>query len=330
MLHGDEGFKLSTARGLLQGAQQTDAVPTLRPDFQEVFKLATTWMRSPQADLAILQDAAAVLGYSDYDSAAPVLLEAIDGQPLSVQVAALAALDRLNDPRSTSELLKRFPKFPPRLQAETIATLIKRRESKLELLAAIKRKELTQSNLSAMQVNQLLADADSSVRDSARQILSPPAKRSTVVESFRPAFDLPGDATRGHLLYQQRCISCHRTPAEGNLVGPDLVTVRNSGKEKLLTNILDPNREVAPNYLAYSIETHDGQSLLGIITTDTPTYLTLRQAYAKDITIPRSNIKRMTSQHISLMPDGLEKDLKQQDVADLLEFLSTLPPSKTP
>jgi len=38
---------------------------------------------------------------------------------------------------------------------------------------------------------------------------------------------------------------------------PDLVTVKAEGKAKNLVNILDPNREVAPAYIAFTIETKD-------------------------------------------------------------------------
>ena len=61
---------------------------------------------------------------------------------------------------------------------------------------------------------------------------------------------MTGDVTRGHAVYVQRCISCHRASGEGSAVGPDFTTVRNSGKEKLMFSILDPNREVAASYVA--------------------------------------------------------------------------------
>ena len=62
------------------------------------------------------------------------------------------------------------------------------------------------------------------------------------------------------------------------------------------------NREVAANYVGYLIETKDGESLLGLIVSDTATSITIRQAYGKDTTIPRSQIKRMSSQGKSMMP----------------------------
>jgi putative heme-binding domain-containing protein len=106
------------------------------------------------------------------------------------------------------------------------------------------------------------------------------------------------------------------------------MTVRSAGKEKMLVNILDPNREVAPNFLAYLVETRDGESLTGIIVNETAASLTVRQAYGKDTVVMRSDVKRMESQKMTLMPEGLEAGLKPQDFANLLEFLLTAPAEK--
>jgi putative heme-binding domain-containing protein len=159
------------------------------------------------------------------------------------------------------------------------------------------------------------------VKKLAKEVLAAAASRDSIVESFRSATSLPGDAARGKQLYQKLCISCHRADGEGNALGPDFVTVRNGGREKLLLSILDPNREVQPSFIGYLIETKDGNSLLGVLAADTPASITIREAYGKQTVIPRANIKRMTSQGKSIMPEGLETGLKQQDMADLITFI---------
>jgi putative heme-binding domain-containing protein len=165
---------------------------------------------------------------------------------------------------------------------------------------------------------------DGGVRTAAAQVLpAPAAARDKVVESFRPALDLSGDGSRGRTVYQQRCISCHRASGEGFVLGPDLSTVRNAGREKLLVNILDPSREVQPNFVSLLVETTDGESVLGVVTSDTQTGITIRQAYGRETTVPRAKIKRMTRQGNSMMPDGLEVGLSPQDVADLITFVES-------
>src|SRR4030095_11950332 len=104
-------------------------------------------------------------------------------------------------------------------------------------------------------------------------------------------------------IFTERCVSCHRLGGEGFVLGPDLVSVRNAGKEKLLIGILDPNREVLPQYLAYEIETKDEANLFGVRVNETATAVTLRQAYGKQTVVPRANISTLRSRGLSIMPE---------------------------
>ena len=96
---------------------------------------------------------------------------------------------------------------------------------------------------------------------------------------------------------------------------------RNGGKEKLLVNILDPNREVAPNYFAYTVDTKEEDSHTGILVNENVSSVTVRQSLGNDVVIPRSRIRKMQASKLSLMPEGLEEGLTNQDVADLLDFI---------
>ena len=90
-----------------------------------------------------------------------------------------------------------------------------------------------------------------------------------------------------------------------------------------MNSILDPNREVPAQYLAYVIETKDGGMLVGVVASETPTTVTLRQAFGVETAVTRTQIKTMRSQGTSLMPEGMEEGLKPQDLADLIEFITT-------
>jgi putative heme-binding domain-containing protein len=108
---------------------------------------------------------------------------------------------------------------------------------------------------------------------------------------------------------------------EGFALGPDLVTVKNSGREKMLVNILDPNREVRPEFVNYLVETSDDESYIGVVVSETATAVTLRQAFGKEYVIPRKNVRKMQSQGQSMMPEGIELGLTAQDLADLLSYV---------
>jgi putative heme-binding domain-containing protein len=179
--------------------------------------------------------------------------------------------------------------------------------------------------LDTIQVKFLSNHPDKKVKELAIKVLAvhPAGTRQQVIDSFNSGLSLKGDSAHGHKIYQERCISCHRLGGEGYALGPDLVTVKNMGKEKLLVNILDPNREVRPEFVSYVVETKDADSLIGVVVTETATGVTLRQAYGKEDVIPRTNIRRMQSQGQSLMPEGLEAGLTPQDLADLIDYVET-------
>jgi len=142
-----------------------------------------------------------------------------------------------------------------------------------------------------------------------------------VVRRFLPVLELRGDDQRGKAVFQQRCQSCHRFGSDGFAVGPDLAGARSGGKEKLLINVLDPNREVSPNYFAYVVETKEGDSYTGIIVNEAASSVTVRQPLGIEVVVPRSQIAKMQAQRTSLMPEGLEEGLTQQDLADLVDFI---------
>ena len=117
---------------------------------------------------------------------------------------------------------------------------------------------------------------------------------------------------------------CSSDLGDGMLLGPDLNTVKSKGRDGLLTAILDPHKEVAPQYIAYEVNTKDGNAFSGIITRDEATSLTLKIMGGAEVTLPRANIKGSNSSGKSLMPEGLEAGMSVQEMADLLSFIESL------
>jgi putative heme-binding domain-containing protein len=104
-------------------------------------------------------------------------------------------------------------------------------------------------------------------------------------------------------------------------VAPDISDSRVKQPLQLLTDILQPNRSIDANYISYSVITTDGQSLVGVIAAETSTSITLRQQENKTTTLLRSQIEHIQSNGVSLMPEGLEKNIPPQDMADLISFV---------
>ena len=272
------------------------------------------------------EEAIELLGYSSYAKAGSTLLGTLrSGQSQRLRTAALTALGRFPDPDVGRELVKIWPTLTPQLRSEGLSVLLARPERALALLHAISKGTLAREEMSSLQIQHLLTHKDSQVRELAMKTLGQrnPAKRTDVIERFREALTLTGDKFKGKKAFQERCASCHQLGNEGHPLGPDLITVKTAGKEKLLESILDPDREVLPQYVAHGVETETGNSYLGVISREDANVVTLREAFGKETTIPRTTIRKIQSQRQSIMPEGLEAGMTSQDMADLLEFVTT-------
>ncbi len=291
------------------------ALPRADAGLKEVFTRAARTAADSAATEATRTEAIQLLGLMTFGESADTLLPLLDlRQPQSIQLAALNTLGRFTDERVAGELINRWATFSPRLRSEALNVLLARPERATALLQAIEAGTMRPAELSSPQIKLLRNHREPAVRQRATRVLplAPPAQRQQAITAYEPSLTLKGDAAGGRTIYLERCASCHRLGGDGFALGPDLVTVRNAGKEKLLTNILDPNREVAPQLVAYLIETKDDESLLGIIASETAASVTVRQAFGKETVIPRPRIREMRSQGQSLMPEELETGLTPQ------------------
>ena len=89
----------------------------------------------------------------------------------------------------------------------------------------------------------------------------------------------------------------------------------------LITNIIDPNREVAPGYMEYIAKTKSGEVLTGRVVAESASGITLKMADNSTRDIPRKEIASLINSGRSLMPDGLEAAISPQAMADLVSFL---------
>ncbi len=294
---------------------------------KRVSALMAEALRAAQsASLAATPRSAAVklLGYDDFANsraALTELLNAADAQP--VQIAAVKAFSGYTHADVPKSLLAAWPSYTPAVREEVLAALLARRERVGALLTAIEEKIVSAGQVSAARRTQIMANPDAKIRTRAEIAFgqAPTASRREAVERYQGALSLKGDAKRGTRVYDNVCAACHRFAGRGVDLGPNLETIRGWDREKLLLNILDPNREVAASYIAYEIELKDGSTVAGMIAEENAGSIKVKRIGAPEETILRQNIATITSAAVSLMPEGLEAAIPPQDMADLLAFL---------
>jgi putative heme-binding domain-containing protein len=315
----------SLARGLGEGLRRAgSSFEKAGVDLKPLLERAATLASDIKAGESERLEAISLLAFGSKAEGAKTILPLLNAQqPQAVQLASLTSLDRLSPDGLAPALVDRWSSFTPTVRDKAVDVLLKRSDRTGHLLSAMEKGIIQRRDLSLMQMVALRQHSDPNLQQRAIKLIgaASDARREEVVRRFLPVLELHGDAQRGKAVFQQRCQSCHRLGSDGFAVGPDLAGARSGGKEKLLVNILDPNREVPPNYFGYVVDTREGDSYAGLIVNETAGSITVRQLLGIEVVVPRAQIAKMQASKLSLMPEGLEEGLTHQDLADLLEFI---------
>ncbi len=264
------------------------------------------------------------LGLSSFESESERLSRLLDHhEPQEVQLASLVALSRFGAPEVATEILRAWSSYSPAVRAQATEVLFARPERLMPMFDAIEGGRVRPSDLEPSRIKLLRSHPDAKVRERALDVLADVklARRPEVVAAYRSALTRKGDVVRGKAAFVKACAPCHKVEGVGQEIGPNLVAMKNRGAEAILLNVLDPNREVNPEYLNYVVVTTDGRSLTGMITGETATSVTLRRREGQSDTVLRVDIATLQSTGLSLMPEDLEKEIDQQTMADLISYL---------
>ena len=201
--------------------------------------------------------------------------------------------------------------------------LLARPASTEALLAAVERGAVAPATIDAAHRQRLVQQGNKAIMTRAAALFATarPDARQKVLDAYRPALSAPGDPTRGQAVFGRLCAACHKLGGQGYEIGPDLAALTDRSPEALLTAILDPNREVDARYVSYSVARKDGRVANGMIAAETASAVTLKREQGQTDLILRDEIDELASAGRSLMPEGLENDLKPADLADLIAYL---------
>lgn len=244
-------------------------------------------------------------------------------QPSDVQLAAIRALGRAEDPRVATVLLRPWPSYTPQLQAAVLDALFQRQDRLPHLLDAIERGTVAASALDPLRRAHLLENPDAAIRKRAGALLAGATRQDCreVLARYTAALQGPRDPQRGQAVFEQQCAKCHQVQGKGFVVGPDLSSIIRRSDEMLVSDILDPSNQITAGYNQYTVITEDGRIFTGVLAAESPTSVTLRKEQAADEVILRKDIEVMAASANSMMPENLEKEVSPQDVADLIAWL---------
>lgn len=248
--------------------------------------------------------------------------------PLTVHSAALERLQAM--PPADNEVAARLfdlrSSAGPLLRTRILDTLLSRPAWTKLFLEELLENPQSASTIDPARRQTLLEHPDKSLAELAARAFhsarpSTRADRQKRIRAYSKTAESTGDAERGQGVFRQTCSACHRIDGIGIAIGPDLGTLSDQSTPALLTGILDPNRAVLDQYLQYVLTTRSGESLSGLIARETPTTVILKQLDGTTREILRTEIASLQSLERSLMPEGLETSISENEMGDLLAFL---------
>jgi len=138
--------------------------------------------------------------------------------------------------------------------------------------------------------------------------------------AFTPA---RASAARGVAVFEKNCISCHQLDGKGALVGPQLDGLGARGAERIMEDVLDPNRNVDGAFRATLFELNDGDVVSGLFRREEGELVIYAESTGKELSVPKKNIKERRQSELSLMPDNFADVIPSGEFDDLIAFLLT-------
>jgi putative heme-binding domain-containing protein len=141
---------------------------------------------------------------------------------------------------------------------------------------------------------------------------------------------LKGDPVAGRKLFfdeksKLQCSRCHTIGGEGGRIGPplDRIAARRSA-EFIMESILEPSKEIDPNYESVQVVTAKGTTIVGLRVNESNFNIQLREENGKFHSFLKSELDSLTVLKKSLMPENIAEVLTVKELHDLFAFLLTL------
>jgi putative membrane-bound dehydrogenase-like protein len=294
----------------------------LRGRLQRSFTQARDIAENRDASEEARSEAIGLLACSERFAKTISTLAASDPQQ-TVRLKAIEALTNFDAVEPWKRLLKNYAAESPAVQRAILDGMLSGSDRTSLLLDKIADGHLKPTALDAARTTQLINHPDESIRRRAETLFANaiPADRQQVLADYQLVLAMQANSEHGREVFAKHCASCHKVSDVGVSFAPDISDSREKTAAQLLTDIVQPNRAVDANYFSYTALTIDGLAVTGILTAETSTSVTLRETADKETTLRRDEIEQLTSNGVSLMPEGLERDIPHQDMADLIGFI---------
>ena len=254
-----------------------------------------------------------------------IVRDAAQPEPLRGELAAQLAESA--DARGLAVVVAALTNAPTRLQLRFATALASTAPGTEQLLAAAEAGRVPARILQDRTLaDRLRASSARAARVRLAALVKnlPPAdaQLQKLIEAKRAGFDAKqASAVRGAEVFTKACALCHQLEGKGALVGPQLDGIGGRGVERLLEDILDPNRNVDTAFRATVFVLRDGESVSGLFRREEGATLVYALANGQEARVPQADVKERRDTETSLMPANFHEAITAAELNDLLAFL---------
>ncbi len=130
-----------------------------------------------------------------------------------------------------------------------------------------------------------------------------------------------GDPAAGKELFKKSCLICHQLAGEGKQVGPNLDGIGNRGMDRLLEDVLAPNRNVDVAFRTTTVVTDEGKAYSGLLKELEGNRVSIIDSQAKETILQTVTIEERKAATTSPMPSNVGETFTETQLRDLMTFL---------
>jgi putative heme-binding domain-containing protein len=257
-------------------------------------------------------------------------LGAIAGDPQvppSLRDAVAQALGDLNTVAGRAELAAVLPDAPRQLQRSLALALTANAAGTQTLLTAIENGKASARLLQDPAVRERAKasgapDIERRLERLTRNLPAASEELDRLIQQRRGTFD-PGAASeeRGARVFATHCGICHKIRGDGGDVGPSLAGLGKRGVDRVLEDVLDPNRNVDAAFRTTILRLKGGDTAAGLLRREEGELLILADSTGKEVPVRKADVDRRAVSPLSPMPSNFGELLPANDLNDLVTFL---------
>jgi putative heme-binding domain-containing protein len=165
-------------------------------------------------------------------------------------------------------------------------------------------------------------DLDKRVKQLTGGVAAPKEETEKLVMQRRRAFRSSHPSVdAGQAVFAKNCIVCHQVEGKGALVGPNLAGLSTRGIDRLVEDVLDPNRNVDPAFRYSNVILKDGRLITGLQKKEEGEVLTFADTTGKLVSVKKSEIRQRIESPASLMPSNFAEIISPDDFNNLMAYL---------